>query len=700
MECGQKRMEQTMIDVTELRKWWSVFVGDGNFTEVRILGKFSYSGYFKSPDAIISAIQPYLSMDDEQFYFVMNQIDSSCYGRQQCEKIVKSPKITTNDNDITRRLWVMIDLDPIRKSGTNSSNEEYQFALDKAKEIYYFLRGRGFPDCVICSSGNGLHLQIKVDLPNDDETTDIIKRFFQYLGQQFSDDKVDVDLKNFNLARLCKLYSTIAKKGANLPDRPWRQSKILYLPRELVAASIDCFKALAELVPKEEPKQLPNRAYRQYGNGGRFDLRSWLTHHGIVYREKKEVGRIKFELEYCPWIGNHSDRKKWDSAIFLNDDGIITFNCSHHHCEGRTWPEVRVLYEPGAYDRPVYQPSPPIPQQYVQQHRVIIPENSELGKKWFSLKDIQKINIHDIERVKTGFKMLDDAIKGLFLCEVTIVSGANSSGKSSWLNTLLANIVQQGYHFALWSGELRADVLKTWIQMVIAGKSYLRRSQYGNFWYVPNDISEQIDTWLDGRFFLYNNKYSNKWEQIFGDMKELLNIGVRVFVLDNLMSMDIDIFDGDTNKKQKTLVQELCQFAKDNKVHIMLVAHPRKSNAFLRKNDISGSANITDAVDNVFIIHRVNTDFLRLGKEVYGTTIDTYKKYGNVIEVCKNRMMGAQDLLCGMYYETESRRFKNEPDEEIIYGWRNDVGIQQTIFQDERSSSVPFEKSLDEDAPF
>ena len=114
----------------------------------------------------------------------------------------------------------MVDFDPIRKSGTNSSNEEYQLALDKAKEVYFFLREQGFPDCVICSSGNGLHLQIKVDLPKDDETTDIIKRFFQYLGQKCSDDNVDVDLKNFNLARLCKLYSTTAKKGANLPDRP------------------------------------------------------------------------------------------------------------------------------------------------------------------------------------------------------------------------------------------------------------------------------------------------------------------------------------------------------------------------------------------------------------------------------------------------------------------------------------------------
>lgn len=694
-----------MINEETLHQWWKIFVGDGNFTEVRILGKFSYSGYFNSPDAIIAAIKPYLTLDDEQFYFVMNSIDPSCYGRQQCEKIVKSPKITTNDNDILRRLWVMVDFDPVRKSGTNSSNEEYQFAYDRARDVYYFLRQQGFPDCVICSSGNGLHLQIKVDLPNDDETTDIIKRFFQYLAQKFSDDKVDVDQKNYNLARLCKLYSTTAKKGANLPDRPWRQSSILYVPQDLVAAPIECFKKMADLVPKEEPKQAPNRGNRPYYNSGRFDLRSWLSQYGVVYRESNDKGSTKYELEYCPWVNEHSDKKKWDSALFLDSDGKITFNCTHSHCKDRTWFDFREFYEPGVYSRPAYQPQyrAPMPQAHKAPQPIILPENTELGKKWFSLKDIQKVNIHDIERVKTGFKKLDEAIRGLFLCEVTIVSGSNSSGKSSWLNTLLANIVEQGYPFALWSGELRPDVLKTWIQMVVAGKKHLKQSQYGNFWFVPNEVAAQIDAWLEGRFFLYNNKYSNKWEQIFSDMKELLALGVRVFVLDNLMSMDIDIFEGDTNKKQKILVQELCQFAKDNKVHIILVAHPRKSNAFLRKNDISGSANITDAVDNVFIIHRVNADFLRLGKEVYGTMINSFKSYGNVIEVAKNRMMGAQDFLCGMYYEIESRRFMDDANESKEYSWTGvahpDMFAESTT-DVQQQSSLPFDEAHTDDMPF
>ena len=39
-----------MIDRIELKKTWDLFVGVDGFTEVRILGRFQYSGYFKSID--------------------------------------------------------------------------------------------------------------------------------------------------------------------------------------------------------------------------------------------------------------------------------------------------------------------------------------------------------------------------------------------------------------------------------------------------------------------------------------------------------------------------------------------------------------------------------------------------------------------------------------------------------------------------
>ena len=103
--------------------------------------------------------------------------------------------------------------------------------------------------------------------------------------------------------------------------------------------------------------------------------------------------------------------------------------------------------------------------------------------------------------------------------------------------------------------------------MVAAGRRNLRQSQYGDGkFYVPGNISEKIDEWLDGKFFLYNNEYGTKWQQIFNDMNLLLKAGVKVFALDNLMSLDIDLLEGDKNGKQRELMLQIKEFAKKNKV--------------------------------------------------------------------------------------------------------------------------------------
>lgn len=672
-----------MINKDTIKKWWQVFVGDGNFTEVRILGKFQYSGYFKSVDTLLQSIELYSEMDNEQIYFTLNDINPDCYGRQQCERIVKSPKTTTTDTDIVRRKTILIDFDPCRATGVNASEEEFELAHKKAQAVFVWLKEKGFNDPVICKSGNGWHLHYKVDLENNDENTDIVKRFLQALSKEFTDTNVDIDEKVFNAGRICKLYGTVAKKGANIEERPWRMSEIVYVPSEWKENDIALFTQIADLVPKEEPKVLNRNFQKQFSTNLPFNLESWLDEHAIRYRQKSNGSGTIYELYECPWIDQHSDKKNWDSALFVDVNGKITFNCHHSHCSGKTWQDVRLFYEPDAYDRPQYQPQPiymPMPYVAPKKKYEIKDEIPELGEKWLSMSSIKKVDLSSLEHVKTGFVELDRQILGLFMSEVTILSGSNASGKSSWLNTLLLNIIQQGYKAALWSGELPDYILKAWLQMVAAGKGNMKPSQYNDGkYYVPNGVSQRIDEWMDGKLFLYNNEYGTKWQQIFNDMELLLKVGVKVFVLDNLFSLDIDILEGDKNNKQKELILQIKEFAKKNMVHIILVAHPRKTIAFLRKNDISGTSDLQNAVDKIFIIHRVNNDFTRVGGDYFGKSeIQHYQGFGNVIEVCKERMFGIVDLMVGMHYEVESRRFKNTLDEIVHYGWE-EIPTQTTM---------------------
>ena len=711
------------IDESQIRQWWSLFKGGERLVEVRLLGKNTYSGYFTNVETLIAQLKPLLDPNNAQYYgamqayFTLNDINPALYSREQRDVFVKKPKSTTTDGDIVHRGMVLIDLDPSRAAGISASDAEFEKAHLKAVAVYRYLINEGFKDPIITKSGNGYHVYVTCDMPNDDEHNELIKRFLQSLSKMFSDGDVEIDEKVFNPARIDKLIGTWAKKGADSQERPWRLATIVKVPQDLSPNEDALFQKIADLLPKEESKPLPNQR-RAYSNGQPFDLVAWMNQHGIKYREKKSGASILYELEECPWIDTHSDRKKWDSALFVDGDGKITFNCTHSHCKGKTWHDVRLHYEPNAYDRPVFQ-TQYAPRQYAPQKpryeiKDVLPE---LGDKWLSMSALQKIDHTQLDGVKTGIHESDRSIVQLNMSEVSLLSGSNSSGKSSWLNTLILNIIQQGVPTALWSGELRPDILKTWVQMVAAGKNNLKQSTYGDGkYYVPNNVAERIDRWLDGKFFLYNNEYGNTWEQIFHDMQELLKAGVKVFVLDNLFSLNIDLLEGDKNNKQKELILQIKEFAKKNQVHIILVVHPRKVMSFLRKNDISGTSDLTNAVDNVFIIHRVNNDFFRAGAEFFGQgEIQRFQGFGNVIEVAKNRMYGIVDLMVGMQYEIESRRFKNDVNENVQYGWEIEPTQSTMTFNeppkpqynadwnyrnDDANNDMPFDAPSDAVAPF
>ena len=136
------------------------------------------------------------------------------------------------------------------------------------------------------------------------------------------------------------------------------------------------------------------------------------------------------------------------------------------------------------------------------------------------------------------------------------------------------------------------------------------------------------------------------------------------------MALNISDFDGAKNEQQSQFINEIKEYAKQRNIHVILVCHPRKQDGFLRKESISGTADLTNLCDNLFILHRVGRDFRSRATEFFGEAeVQRYQNYDTVVEVCKNRMLGVQDYLVGMYYENESRRLKNEISEHIIYGW-------------------------------
>jgi hypothetical protein len=179
---------------------------------------------------------------------------------------------------------------------------------------------------------------------------------------------------------------------------------------------------------------------------------------------------------------------------------------------------------------------------------------------------------------------------------------------------------------------------------------------------------------------------------VLSDLEEVVAKGVKLIVLDNLMALQISGLSGDKNEKQKQFILDVVEFAKKKNVHIIVVCHARKesgSQTFLRKESIAGSGDLTNAVQNVAIVHRVGEDFCKRASEFFGKEkVERYLEYSNVVEWCKNRSYGIVDYLVGMYYEVETKRFKNSVAEHIVYGWEEEP-VQQSLTDE--FSSIPTE---------
>lgn len=695
-----------MNEIT-IRQWYDTFKSGEELVEVRIVDnayKRTYSGYFTDVNTLLNEIRKY---DNCNIYFTLNAINPACYDREQHDRIVTKPKSTTSDNDIVGRDWILIDIDTKKPSDTNSTDEEKEMAKEVVNNVFKFLRDEGFEKPVVCDSGNGFHLLYKIAMKNSNENTTICKEFLQVLDMLFSNPNVEIDCTTHNASRVCKLYGTFSRKGSNTKKRPQRESKILRIPDEIKITPNEYFAKVAAMLPKPEQPSKSN-----YYSNEKFDLEAFLNKHHIAVRNIVRTSSFtKYILDECPFNSSH---RAPDSAIFEMSNGGLGFKCLHSSCSQYTWKDFRLKFEPDAYDHKEYQRHEHKMQYYSQQKKEpFVPkkEDSAKGKKWLAMTDVQYVDMSKMASIPTGYKELDKKIIGLLLGDVTVLSGGSGAGKSSWIDCVALNAIQRGYKVGIWSGELQDFRFQSWINQIAAGKNYVcKREGFENYYYAPKNISNQISNWLEGKLFLYNNNYGSKWQQLFVDVKELVDKeGVQLIVLDNLMALQIDNYEGDKYTQQTKFINDLKEYAKAKNVHVLLVCHPRKEGIFLRKESISGTADLTNLADSVFIIHRIGKDFEQRAGEFFGKDkVLPYLKYNSVIEVCKNRSMGVIDLLVGMYYEVESRRLKNEISENIVYGWQeqpaqltfeptpeSDVSDLQDIY-DNMSNQLPFGSELQE----
>jgi hypothetical protein len=327
-------------DATEIRRTLDILHDADAVIELRAIfdrgRKRATAGYFDGEhrDSLVREAAR-LNTAGAAVYITMNPIDAQLLARY-ANRVQEYATDTATDANVTRRRWLLVDVDPARPKGTSATAEQLEAAIARAQAVAEFLAARGWPDPVVAASGNGVHLLYRIELPNDDDSRELVKHVLEALGARFDDRSVKVDKSVFNAARIVKLHGSVANKGDHLPAAPWRLSRILTVPETVELVSVE---QLRELAAEADP---PAEARRMHA-WTEADVAAFLERGNIeATGPAPHEGALRWKLSRCPFNAEHG---YGEAAMFLRPDGRLGFRCMHDSCAGKGWAELRELVD-------------------------------------------------------------------------------------------------------------------------------------------------------------------------------------------------------------------------------------------------------------------------------------------------------------------------------------------------------------------
>ena len=277
------------------------------------------------------------------------------------------------------------------------------------------------------------------------------------------------------------------------------------------------------------------------------------------------------------------------------------------------------------------------------------------------LATVEAVNLRDLPKIRTGIHPLDRVCGGLLRGHVVLLSGKRGEGKSTFMSQLVAEAIEQDNAVFVYSGELPNYHFKNWLDLQIAGANHICTvtNDYGDKeYYLTDGCVKKINAWYYDKAFIFDNSAvsDDEYEGLIKVMVDAIcRYDIKLVCIDNLMTA----MDGDPNtdiyRQQSAFVKKLEKLAQQYDVAIILVAHPKKSNAAFDNDTVSGSSDITNAVSFVFNYQRAND----------GDECDSY------LMVTKNRMNGklmTGDNAIPLYYSEKSKRISANPNEVKEYG--------------------------------
>lgn len=538
--------------------------------------------------------------------------------------------------NIVQREYLVVDIDPVRASGSNSTKAQMAESYALACRVHNFL-----PSSYMGCSGNGWHLIYSCQLENTDEDNQLVYEFYDCLDKLFSTSTQQIDRCMADINRLTKIYGTMSRKAPHTDDCPQRKSFMYasqngiypHLNGEIQTTMINS-KDLSNLIDimnvkiyqmnKINSNSSNNNDNNTQRSANQEWIVSWCKKYNLEFREfEKGV-----KLRHCPFYHDHQN--EWCTVILVDgarDEDHFGFSCFGQHCkneEGRqlhTWRELRQLIEGNSNEDKKYSQS-----------------NSSLplGKKL----DLSNVSSEfDFQGVVSGFSQIDNALGGGFWNKTfSIITSTAGQGKTTFCHQLISNYLAQGLSVGYYQGDLTEDV-------VISDFNALGVNQ------------EQINN-LD--FF------SNRTENFSHENIAELTADYNVFVIDNLSSLLPQKGDYEA---QRTFVNKISDAVEQNGNHVHLVAHQTKSSELSSLANIEGSAEIGRKADIILSVERFDKPYLEKLKGIYGPEdefinqmyIEKRNSGANpdtVISVLKNQIGGVLPRI-PMKFNQNEKKFEN-----------------------------------------
>jgi RecA-family ATPase len=211
---------------------------------------------------------------------------------------------------------------------------------------------------------------------------------------------------------------------------------------------------------------------------------------------------------------------------------------------------------------------------------------------------------------------IDKALNQLRPGYVTLVTGRSNDGKSTFVNQVIANAIENSAKVYWVSGEeVKEDLMDNFRRLLIGHDSQYYTEVKENLDYIkkPTEkVFNAITEWHKGKLKIFI-----KGDSKLKDVKQLLDMvekRVRVdkynlVVIDNLMSV-LSAKAAEKFVAQSDFMQRLHDIASVNKCHIILVLHPNKEGG--KKGErmdfeaISGAGELSQKADNIICVRKAH----------------------------------------------------------------------------------------------